>query len=151
MGAIFSLGHRNEKSRSTGCTPGRPAKKPVMPCAMDEPDGKISRANTSSGSWSRWRAPILSTTSRLLAAAGLRQGPYMLSAPSTSIEVSEKSERPRAVSRRRTRARIASPSALSFGRRLVAADGKRSENPITVMPGRAHFERRRRGAAACTG
>src|ERR1700751_2314330 len=88
--SIFSLGHRKEKSQSTGATLGRPAKKPVIPCAIDEPGGKISRPSTSRASWSRWRAPILSTTSRLSLAAAWRQGPYMLSEPSTSIEVSEK-------------------------------------------------------------
>jgi len=59
-----ALGTRQENSRTTGCTFGRPPVKPVIAGADISAIGATSRENSSSASFSGWRTPTLRTTSR---------------------------------------------------------------------------------------
>ncbi|MDT4865837.1 hypothetical protein FQZ97_1006640 [compost metagenome] len=65
LGATRACATRNENSLTTGEGLGRPAAKPVMPCAMAVADGAISRASSSRASRCGCLAASLSTTSRL--------------------------------------------------------------------------------------
>ena len=67
--ASLDLGTRHENSRTTGCTLGRPPVKPVMAGADISAIGATSRENSSSASFSGWRTPTLSMTSRALTLA----------------------------------------------------------------------------------
>jgi hypothetical protein len=58
------LGTRHENSRTTGCTLGRPPVKPVIAGDVISAIGATSRENSSSASFSGWRTPTLSITSR---------------------------------------------------------------------------------------
>ena len=62
--ASFAFGTRQEKSRTTGCTFGRPPVKPVIAGADISAIGATSRENSSSASFNGWRTPTLSITSR---------------------------------------------------------------------------------------